>query len=202
MKLVLFRSFLTFLLLGMSMSMGAAIPRAEHPRPDAFRANWMSLNGDRQFEIDEKADGDGRGLRSGKDLATNIIVPFCPESSLSGIGNTAIMKHTWYRRLFAVPATGNSASSQAPGKSPPRILLHFGAVDYQAWVWVNGQPAGSQVGGSASFNFDITKVLRPGVNELVVHVFDDTASANQPAGKQTFTVSQGCVSMANASSNG
>jgi hypothetical protein len=161
----------------------AAVPRAEHPRPDAFRENWATLNGEWQFEIDDSADGEARGLVFGKDLATKITVPFCPESKLSGVGHYGIMKHVWYRRAFEIPAA-------MQGK---RVLLHFGGVDYQTWVWVNGQRVGSHAGGDVSFSFDITKFLHNGSNEVVVHAFDDTASGNQPTGKQTHTVSEGCV---------
>jgi Glycosyl hydrolases family 2, sugar binding domain/Glycosyl hydrolases family 2, TIM barrel domain/Glycosyl hydrolases family 2 len=160
-----------------------AVPRPEHPRPDAFRENWATLNGEWQFEIDESADGEARGLISGKALAAKIIVSFCPESKLSGIGHYGLMKHTWYRREFEVP----------PVMKGKRVRLHFGGVDYQAWVWVNGQPVGSHIGGGVSFNFDITRALRDGTNEVVVHVLDDTASGKQPTGKQTHTVSEGCV---------
>jgi len=161
----------------------AAVPRAEHPRPDAFRQNWVTLNGQWQFEIDDQGDGESRGLISGKDLHSAITVPFCPESRLSGIGHYGIMKHTWYRRAFETPASMR-------GK---RVRLHFGAVDYQARVWVNGQLAGSHVGGSVAFNFDITRLLCDGENELVVNVFHDVASGKEPTGKQTHTVSEGCV---------
>ncbi|HYG36853.1 MAG TPA: glycoside hydrolase family 2 TIM barrel-domain containing protein, partial [Clostridia bacterium] len=160
-----------------------AVPRPEHPRPDAFRSNWATLNGEWQFEIDAKGDGLARGLITGKDLPSKITVPFCPESKLSGIGHYGLMKHTWYRRSFEVPAS-------MKGK---RVRLHFGAVDYQAWVWVNGQSVGSHIGGSVAFSFDITQYLKEGSNELVVRVFDDTASGKQPTGKQTHTVSEGCV---------
>ena len=161
----------------------AEVPRPEHPRPDAFRTNWLTLNGEWQFEVDTKADGEARGLSTGKELAKKILVPFCPESKLSGISNYGFMTHAWYRRTFDTPAS-------MKGK---RVRLHFGAVDYQAWVWVNGQPVGSHVGGSVAFNFDITRFLREDRNELVVHVFDDTASGKQPTGKQTHSVSEGCV---------
>jgi hypothetical protein len=165
------------------LSAGAGIPRPEHPRPEAYRTNWTSLNGEWQFEIDAKADGETRGLMSGKELQAKILVPFCPESKLSGVGHYEVMKHTWYRRTFEVPAA----------MKDQRVRLHFGAVDYQAWVWVNGQPVGSHIGGSPSFSFEITRCLREGSNELVVHVFDDTASGKEPAGKQTPTVSEGCL---------
>ena len=160
----------------------ADVPRPEHPRPDAFRDNWATLNGEWQFEIDEAGDGEARGLISGKDLATKITVPFCPESKLSGIGHYDLMKNVWYRRAFELPAAMRGQ----------RVLLHFGGVDYQTWVWVNGQIVGTHVGGNVSFSFDITPFLREGSNELVVRAFDDTASGNQPTGKQTHTVSEGC----------
>jgi hypothetical protein len=160
-----------------------AVPRPEHPRPDMFRANWATLNGEWQFEIDDAGDGVARGLTAGKDLNSKIIVPFCPESKLSGLGHTALMKNVWYRRTFAVPAAMRGQ----------RVLLHFGGVDYQTWVWINGQFAGTHIGGDVSFSFDITKLLRAGDNEIVVRAFDDTASGKQPTGKQSHTVSEGCV---------
>ena len=161
----------------------ATVPRPEHPRPDAFRENWTTLNGEWQFEIDGNGDGAKRGLASGKDLGSKIIVPFCPESKLSGVGHYDLMKNVWYRRMFDLPA----------GMHGKRVLLHFGGVDYQAWVWLNGRLVGSHVGGDVSFTFDITPFLRDGQNELVVRAFDDTASGRQPTGKQTHTVSEGCV---------
>lgn len=171
------------LLAGCLMVGAASVPRPEHPRPDAFRANWATLNGEWQFEIDQAGDGESRGLTAGKDLGRNITVPFAPESKLSGIGNYGLMKNVWYRRMFEVPAS-------MKGK---RVRLHFGGVDYQAWVWVNGQLAGTHVGGNVGFNFDITPFLRAGQNELVVRAYDDTASGKQPTGKQTHSVSEGCV---------
>ncbi len=166
-----------------AFAQGAEIPRAEHPRPDAFRQNWVTLNGQWQFEIDDQGDGETRGLISGKDLDSTITVPFCPESALSGVGHYGIMKHTWYRRMFEVP-------SSMQGK---RVRLHFGAVDYQARVWVNGRLAGSHVGGSVPFDFDVAPLLRAGENELVVNVFHDVAGGSEPTGKQTHTISEGCV---------
>jgi hypothetical protein len=164
-------------------SLAADVPRPEHPRPDAFRTNWTTLNGEWQFEIDQSGDGESRGLRSGKDLTRKILVPFCPESSLSGIGHYDKMLNVWYRRMFEVPAS-------MKGK---RIRLHFGGVDYQSWVWVNGQLAGTHIGGNVGFAFDITRFLREGSNEIVVRAFDDTSSGRQPTGKQAHTVSEGCV---------
>ncbi len=161
----------------------AAVPRPEHPRPDAYRANWATLNGEWQFEIDQAGDGEARGLISGKDLSGKITVPFCPESKLSGVGHYGMMTNVWYRRTFEVPV----------GMRSQRVLLHFGGVDFKTWVWLNGELVGTHTGGDVSFSFDITSFLRPGSNELVVRAFDDTASGKQPTGKQTHTVSEGCV---------
>ena len=163
----------------------AEVPRPEHPRPDAFRANWLSLNGEWQFEIDRNSDGETRGLMSGKDLAQKIIVPFCPESKLSGLGlgNTEYFTNVWYRRTVEIPAAMQGQ----------RILLHFGAVDYKTTAYVNGQLAGTHLGNNAAFSFEITKLLRAGANELVVRVFDDLRSGLQPGGKQAYNKSEGCV---------
>ena len=163
----------------------ADVPRPEHPRPDAVRESWLTLNGEWQFEIDAKGDGESRGLITGKDLTSKITVPFCPESKLSGLGlgNTQYLKDVWYRRTFELPAA-------MKGK---RILLHFGGVDYKTWVYVNGKLAGTHVGENAAFAFEITPFLKEGANEVVVRVFDDLRSGLQPGGKQAFNQSEGCV---------
>lgn len=166
-------------------SLMAEVPRPEHPRPDAYRDNWVSLNGEWQFEIDANGDGEARGLITGTDLGSKILVPFCPESKLSGLGlgNTRYFTHVWYRRMFEVPAAMKGQ----------RVRLHFGGVDYKTWVYVNGQLAGTHVGENAAFCFDITALLKEGTNELVVRVFDDLRSGLQPGGKQAHDKSEGCV---------
>lgn len=159
-------------------------PRPEHPRPDFQRENWMNLNGVWQFEIDTKADGEKRGLMSGHNLERTITVPFCPESRLSGIGNRDFMTHVWYRRLFDLP----------PAMAGKRILLHFGAVDWHARVWVNGTFVGEHRGGYSPFTFDITSAVKPAGNEIVVAVVDETRSGKQATGKQAQSQeSEGCV---------
>ncbi|MEI7953644.1 MAG: sugar-binding domain-containing protein [Verrucomicrobiota bacterium] len=172
-------------LLTAASSVAAAVPRPEHPRPDLQRDNWLTLNGEWQFEIDKAADGDARGLSYGKDLNAKITVPFCPESKLSGrgLGNKEKLKHVWYRRTFDLPQT-------MIGK---RVRIHFGGVDYQPWIYVNGQLAGSHIGESAAFNFEITKSLKTGPNEVVVKVLDDMWSGLQPRGKQSPDDSGGCI---------
>ena len=176
---------LVFTTLSSALLYAVDIPRPEHPRPDMQREQWLSLNGEWQFEIDNASDGFERGLTSGKDLNSKIIVPFCPESKLSGLGlgNTQYFKQVWYRRMIETPNT-------MKGK---RVLLHFGGVDYKTWVYINGQHAGMHTGGSAAFSFDITGSLRDGPNEVVVRVFDDLRSGLQPGGKQAYIKSEGCV---------
>lgn len=176
-------AFLAGMLLLAATAMAAELPRAEHPRPDAFRSNWATLNGEWQFEIDEAGDGERRGLITGKDLAARITVPFSPESKLGGVGHYGLMTNVWYRRSFDLPA----------GMKGRRVRLHFGAVDYEARVWVNGRLAGTHVGGNVSFALEITPWLRDGANEIVVKAHDETASGRQPTGKQTHSVSEGCV---------
>ena len=145
----------------------------------------MTLNGEWQFEVDKAADGESRGLTYGTDLNAKIIVPFCPESKLSGLGvpTKEHMKNVWYRRTFEV----------RPAMKGKRLRLHFGGVDYRAWVYVNGQPAGMHVGENVAFAFDITKLVKDGANEVVVKVLDDISSGLQPSGKQSESdQSAGC----------
>ncbi len=160
------------------------VPRPEHPRPDQQRENWMTLNGEWQFENDKAADGESRGLTYGKDLNAKIVVPFCPESKLSGIGlgNSEKLKDVWYRRIFEIPQA-------MKGK---RVRIHFGGVDYRAWVYINGQLAGTHVGENVEFSFDISKFLKDGPNEVVVKVHDDMWSGLQPCGKQCGDKSYSC----------
>ena len=162
-----------------------AVPRPEHPRPDMLRENWMTLNGEWQFEIDKTADGEARGLTYGQDLNAKILVPFCPESKLSGLAipMTEHIKNVWYRRTFEL----------SPAMQGKRLRIHFGGVDYKAWVYINGQFAGTHIGENVEFNFDITKLLKAGTNEVVVKVLDDIWSDLQPAGKQSGSdQSSGC----------
>ena len=163
----------------------ASIPRPEHPRPDAYRESWLSLNGEWQFEIDTNSNGELRGLIAGKNLSSKIVVPFCPESKLSGLGlgNTEYVTNLWYRRMIELPQA-------MQGK---RILLHFGGVDYKSTVYVNEQLAGTHTGGSAAVCFEITPFLKAGTNEVVVHVHDDLRTNLQPAGKQAYDKSEGCL---------
>ena len=102
--------------------------RAEHPKPQFERENWRNLNGVWQFEIDDARSGEARGLyETGKALSGTINVPFCPESALSGVGHKDFMAAVWYKRTVTIGA------DELKG----RAILHFGAVDYLAAVYVN-----------------------------------------------------------------
>lgn len=151
------------------------IPRPEYPRPQFVRDAFVNLNGWWQFEADDGDSGLSRGLVEKSPLDGRILVPFCPESDLSGVGRKDFMRAVWYRRAFTLPEA-------AQGK---RVILHFGAVDYACTVWVNGREAGRHEGGYVSFSFDITDQLQPGENTLVVRAQDDTRSPHQPSGKQS-----------------
>ncbi|MGN1069125.1 MAG: sugar-binding domain-containing protein, partial [Candidatus Fimadaptatus sp.] len=156
--------------------------RSEHPRTQMRRADWINLNGEWQFEIDRGDTGRARGLLE-RELGGRINVPFCPESELSGVGERDFMASVWYRRTFTLPDDW----------ADERVLLHFGAVDYLCEAFVNGVSAGAHRGGYTSFEFEITRLLRPGENVLVVHARDDLRSGRQPAGKQSpLYESHGC----------
>ena len=113
------------------------IPRSEHPHPDKKRADWINLNGEWEFEIDNARIGVYKDYNERTSLDGKITVPFCPESVLSGIGNTEFMNAVWYRRDFEIPEAW-------AGK---RVILHIGACDYKTAVYINGKKAGTHNGG-------------------------------------------------------
>lgn len=165
-------------------ALGQDIPRPEHPRPDFERANWLNLNGVWQFQIDNDEVGEEMGYTFGRDYAREILVPFCPESALSGVQVTDFMNRVWYRRMLQVPDTMRGQ----------RLFLHFGAVDWHARVWVNGLFAGEHKGGYTPFSLEITDLVADGENELVVSATDHTSSGLQATGKQSHRLeSYGCV---------
>ena len=151
------------------------IPRPEHPRPSFVRENWENLNGEWEFSMDPGASGEERGFFRKDAFDGKITVPFCPESRLSGIGNTDFMTSVWYARQITV------SERQLQG----HVLLHFGACDYETCVYMNGKKVGNHTGGYTSFCFDITDALKAGANRLVVHAKDDNRTELQPCGKQS-----------------
>ena len=150
--------------------------RNEHPKPQFERKNWRNLNGKWQFEIDFGKTAKERKLfKNNIDLKETICVPFCPESKLSGIEYTDFMNSVIYKRSFEI--------SRAELDGITRI--HFGAVDYEAFVYINEQFAGSHKGGYVSFFIDISDFLVEGVNTVTVIAEDDTRNRMIPSGKQS-----------------
>ena len=150
------------------------IPRPEYPRPDFVRTDWLNLNGEWQFAFDYDDSGLHRGWQHGVEFDRRIQVPFPYQAPLSGIGDTSFHHVLWYRRSFEVPANWYGR----------RVRVNFGAVDYEAWVYVNGKLAMHHRGGHTPFSADITHFLSlDNHNELVVRVFDSESLA-QPRGKQ------------------
>ncbi len=151
--------------------------RSEHPKPQFRRDRWRNLNGEWEFEIDNSDSGEARGMQDPAypRFEGVITVPFCPQSRLSGVGNKDFMRAVWYRR------TVNISGEELAG----RVFLHFGAVDYKATVYVNGERAGEHTGGYVSFAVDITEHLRPGENTLTVRAQDDERCRRVPGGKQS-----------------
>ena len=149
------------------------IPRPEYPRPQMVRYQWLSLNGQWEFEVDRGDSGLERGLGE-RGLTQRIVVPFAPESELSGIGDTDFLHAVWYARDVEFPAAWQGQ----------RVVLHFGAVDHDATIWVNGTEVGRHRGGFASFSFDITDAL-DGLRGRIVVRARDAAKGPQARGKQS-----------------
>ena len=159
------------------------IPRPEHPNPQLERKNWLNLNGEWDFEFDFGNSKKAAGILEKKDWDKKIIVPFCPESKLSGIEYTDFIPAVWYRRNI------NISEENLNGK----VFINFGAVDYEATVYVNGKKAGYHKGGYSSFRFDITDLLVAGENTIIVNAVDDVRSTLVPRGKQCEELhSRGC----------
>lgn len=156
------------------------LPRPEYPRPQWVRSAWLNLNGEWQFEIDAGDSGQARGLTE-RELRDRITVPFCPESTLSGIAHTDFMNAVWYRRTVVIPA--NWAGQ--------RVMLHFQAVDYDTTVWVDGLEVGRHRGGFTPFACDLGERAGQSIT-IVVRARDDNHQ-HQPRGKQSRQyASHGC----------
>lgn len=149
--------------------------RPEYPRPQFVREEWVNLNGEWEFEFDDEQSGERAQWQSGdQPFSRRIQVPFSFESKLSGIGIPDFHDVVWYRRTLAIPDSFKDK----------RILLHFGAVDYEASVWVNGTLVATHEGGHTPFHADITHALRDGENQLVVKAVDYSRDVTLPRGKQ------------------
>ncbi len=153
-----------------------SVPRPEYPRPQFERPHWLNLNGQWQFEIDAGDSGKERGLHTvGHALQSEITVPFCPESELSGVAHTDFMPAVWYKKIVAVPR-------EWKGK---QVLLQFGAVDYDATAWVNGIEVARHRGGFTPFTAPLLSMATGGDEiEICVRARDDNKTP-KPRGKQS-----------------
>ncbi len=152
-------------------------PRAEHPNPMCIRDSWHNLNGVWEFAIDNEKTLDKNSV-----FPLRINVPFAPESTLSGIGNTDFLERVWYRKSINISKRNNM-----------RTLLHFGACDYKTRLWINDTSFPAHYGGQSAFTYDITEALEDGKNIITVCADDDTRSQLQPSGKQSMKPeSHGC----------
>ena len=151
------------------------ILRNEHPRPDRVRENWCTLNGQWQFAFDPSNAGRREKWYRTLPATHQIEVPFCYQSKLSGIDNREHCDVVWYERSFTVPA-GMAA----------RRLLHFGAVDYKADVWLDGQYLGGHEGGYTPFTFDVTDLTEAGIEHTLTVRCEDRLDFDQPRGKQSY----------------
>ncbi len=159
------------------------IPKSEHPDPQFQRKDWLNLNGEWDFEFDFGNSGLRAGVLEKDEWSRKINVPFCPESKLSGIEYTDFIAAVWYRKSVTV------TEAQLEG----RVLIHFGAVDYETYLYVNGEEAGYHKGGYTSFTFDITEFLTAGENVIAVNARDDVRDPLVPRGKQSELYnSHGC----------
>lgn len=149
-----------------------------HPRPQLRRSQWTDLGGEWEFTYDDDACGLDEGWQERRDIYTRTIqVPFPPESPASGIGDSSFHPVVWYRRTFHLPQESRDK----------RLLLHCGAVDYRAHVWVNSQLVATHEGGHTPFSADITSALRPDQEQVVVIRAEDLPTdLAQPRGKQDW----------------
>jgi beta-galactosidase/beta-glucuronidase len=152
------------------------VARTEYPRPRLVRETWQSLNGAWGFAFDPEEVGIESGFIKEERLDRTIQVPFAYQTRLSGIDDQRIVEVVWYAKNFVVP----------PDWSGKTILLHFGAVDHEVAVWLNGVEVGKHVGGYTPFSFDITHLMAVHDNRLTLRVVDRQNPA-QPRGKQSST---------------
>lgn len=152
-------------------------PRPEYPRPQFERRDWVNLNGPWSYTFDFVGSGMERNLNQSKGFEGTIIVPFVPESKLSGVEYTDFINNIWYQREISMPQNWAGRN----------VRLNFGAVYYNSAVYIDGKLAARHFGGSTPFSIDVTEFLKDGgTHSLVVHAYSDTRTGKQSAGKQNM----------------
>jgi beta-galactosidase/beta-glucuronidase len=151
------------------------MPRPEYPRPQFERSEWINLNGEWTYIFDFGKSGLERDYKNSLGFKNKIIIPFCPESELSGVRYKDFINAMWYQRTISIPEKWKSK----------KILLHFGGVDYKCTLFIDGRQVRQHWGGTSSFSFDITHFVESGAKvNLVLYVEDDFRGGTQPSGKQ------------------
>jgi len=166
----------------------ASRQNGDYPRPQLVRSRWRELDGPWRFSFDDDDRGLAERWHLAADFGRTIVVPYPFESPASGIADTGFHRVVWYSRTVTADDLAASGFGNARAAGDSRLLLHFGAVDYRAMVWLDGVYLGSHEGGQTPFSFDITAALDHTSDEhvLVVRAEDDPADVAQPRGKQDW----------------
>lgn len=147
-----------------------------YPRPQLIRNNWINLNGKWDFDFDDNIVGIKEKWFKKHNYSKKIIVPFPYQSSLSEISDRSCHDHVWYHTAFEYTNPKNQ-----------KVILHFGAIDYQSRIYLNGKLIGSHTGGSTSFSIDITTHIVEGEKQdLTIYVYDPSYDSFISRGKQTW----------------
>lgn len=171
----------SIILLLSTVALWAQMPRQEYPRPQFERKDWVNLNGEWTYKFDFVDSGFEHGYHKSTKFDETIIVPFAPESKLSGVEYTDFITNIWYHRQITVPSSWKDQN----------VLLNFGAVYYDSEIYLDGALVGRHFGGSTSFAIDLTKWVEAGKSyNLVVKASSDLRAAKQSAGKQNLRLNQ------------
>ena len=158
------------------MTCNSSIPRAEYPRPQFQREQWLNLNGCWSYAFDFGQSGYERDWQNSAGFDGHITVPFCPESRLSGVAYTDFIPEIWYQRTVVIPA-------EWAGK---KIIFHCGGIDYYSEIYIDGVLGGQHTGGCSPIEWDITSLVKPGTTQnIVIRAKDDLRSGIQAFGKQS-----------------
>lgn len=150
-----------------------SVIKPEYPRPQLVRESYINLNGIWEFEVDNSLSEKEKGIYQ-RHLKDKILVPFCPESKLSGIEEKDYLNKVWYRKDFVAKCDGK------------RLILHFGAIDWEAELFINGVYVATHRGGYVPFDCDITDYVKDGENYITLSAYDDAKNKTYGSGKQVW----------------